>query len=50
MTHVLGAKSNRERGPMQCDQHTVKTFVTQHEDSKDAKGPQESAERGVVPD
>jgi len=35
---------------MQRDQHTVKAFVTQHEDSKDAKGPQESAERGVVPD
>lgn len=29
---------------MQCDQHTVKAFVTEHEDSKDAKGPQESAE------
>jgi len=35
---------------MQCDQHTVKAFVTQHEDGKDTKGPQESAQRGVVPD
>jgi len=35
---------------MQRDQHTVKAFVTQHEDGKDAKRPQESAERGVVPD
>jgi len=35
---------------MQRDQHTVKAFVTQHEDGKDTKRPQESAERGVVPD
>lgn len=34
---------------MQRNQHTVETFAAQHEDSQDAQRPQESTERGVVP-
>lgn len=29
---AAGKKSHRERGPVQCGQHTVKTFIAQHED------------------
>jgi len=47
---ISGEESHRERGPVQRDQHTIETIAAQHEDGQDAQGPQELAERGLVPD
>lgn len=35
---------------MQCHQHTIETIVAQHENGQDVQGPQELAERNMVPD
>lgn len=35
---------------MQRHQHTIETVVAQHENGKDVQGPQELAERSMVPD
>jgi hypothetical protein len=47
---IAGQKSHRERSPVQRDQHTIKTVVAQRENGQDVQGPQELAERSMVPD